>query len=71
MFLNARATVRIELQNRRLEHSLHTLPFDTEASVPQFEKAYEAKWRRWPAGLAPESFNVVAQTPPASHRQRH
>jgi len=54
-----------ELKKRLLADPLNTPLFDTEGRVRQLEKAYEEMWRRYQAGLAPESFNVVAQPAPA------
>jgi len=54
-----------ELRKRLLADPLNTPLFDTEGRVRQLEKAYQEMWRRYQAGLAPESFDVVAQPVPA------
>ena len=54
-----------ELKMRQLADPLNTPLFDTEGRVRQLEKAYQEMWKRYQAGLAPESFNVVAQPDPA------
>src|SRR6185503_4703250 len=54
-----------ELKRRLLADPLNTPLFDTEGRVRQLETAYQEMWRRYQAGLAPESFNVVAQSAPA------
>ncbi|HEV8643942.1 MAG TPA: tetratricopeptide repeat protein [Burkholderiales bacterium] len=58
-----------ELKKRLLADPLNTPLFDTEDRVRQLEKVYQEMWRRYQAGLAPESFNVVAQ-PATAWRSR-
>lgn len=54
-----------DLKTRLLAEPLNTPLFDTEGRVRQLEKAYKEMWRRYQAGLVPESFNVVAQPAPS------
>jgi protein O-GlcNAc transferase len=52
------------LRTRKLADPLNTPLFDTEGRVRQLEQAYQEMCRRVQAGLAPESFNVVARPDP-------
>jgi predicted O-linked N-acetylglucosamine transferase (SPINDLY family) len=60
-----------KLRRDKLSEPMNTPLFDTAGRVRQLEKAYEEMWRRHQAGLAPESFDVVAQSAPAWRNAWH
>jgi protein O-GlcNAc transferase len=59
------AGVLRRLRRDKLSEPMATPLFDTVGRVRQLEMAYEEMWRRYKAGLAPESFDVVARPVPA------
>jgi protein O-GlcNAc transferase len=59
------------LRREKLSNPLSAPLFDTPGRVRQLEKAYEEMWRRHQAGLAAESFDVVAQPAPAWRNAWH